>query len=212
MSIEVTRLTYKQGTDHAYIKEWFDTNASEYFDESYLEDGKALRLRNGDRDFLFMSHDECFTVRVLVNGNMTLYMDNGVAHYISRLAKTPHGVAVGFARSGEYGFDFPYGLFITKTNKGNTGLIGNTILGEQAGAGDYFFESIGGSKHSIPTAITPNVIWNDVTTFTPVVCDKASGEYMPDCFFTTFSQYKELDCTFVAEGTEYLYNGFIAMR
>lgn len=223
MSIEVTRLSYSQGTDMTVLKDWFDSNADDFFDSTEIS-GDSLLLKISGSTAMTISHvnSTMFTVTVSVNGSLTLTKSTGGGgDYVARLAKTSHGIALSFSKN--YGGptdparEYAYGLFITKTNAGNTGVVLAGNLSCVIGTTDilnsgFYYESINGSLRSTAATVTAAVLADDVTTLTPCICEGANGDYMPDCFFTSFSQYKGQDCIFTADGSEYLYNGFIALR
>lgn len=221
MSIEVTRLSYSQGTDMTVLKGWFDANADDLFDSTEVS-GDSLLLKISGSTAISVTHvSDTFRVDVYVNNVTLTKTTGGGGDYVARLAKTSHGIALSFSKN--YGgptspaLEYAYGLFITKTSGGNTGVVLAGNLSCVIGTTDilnygFYFESIGGSLRSTANTVTAAVMADDVTTLTPCVCEGANGEYMPDCFFTSFSQYKGQDCTFTADGNEYLYNGFIALR
>lgn len=208
MSIEVTRLSVADGRDISVIKSWFDANADELFDSIEISEDTLLLKNDSTTEVSIFFESSCVTVNVYVNSSLTITKSPGSNSYIDRLAKTPHGIALSFSGN-------PYGVFIAKTNLNRTGVLIGNSLSANILAGGFYFESIGGTIRTSTTSSTLDAsrsLADDVTTLTPCICEGSSGEYMPDCFFTTFSQYKGIDCTFTADGNEYLYNGFIAMR
>lgn len=207
MAIEVTRLSASQGKDPDIIKAWFDNNAGEYFDSSEIAEDTILLKNSGETVMSIKLTVSACTFNVYVNSSVTISRTASNSYYINRLAKTPHGVAIGFFNGSS---DTPYHIFISKTSEERVGIIITSTIGSSLG--NYAIESIGGSVRTISSSVTPSVMAENITTLTPCVCDGANGEYMPDCFITSFSQYKNIECTFIADGTEYLYNGFIAMR
>lgn len=209
MAIEITRLTTQQGQDLTFIKAWFDANASEFFDSSEISTDTLLLKNSGGDTIMSIQYSSAFTFRVYVNNNLTITRSPSSSFFINRLVKTEHGIAIGLANTST---DAPYCIFISKTSAGRVGVIIQSSMNTSLGS--FCFESIGGSTRSYSTDMSSgHVLADAVTTLTPCVCEGANGEYFPDCFITAFSQYKNLiDCTFLADGSEYLYNGFIAMR
>ena len=207
MAIEVTRLSASQGADLNTIKAWFDANATDFFDSSEIE-SNTLSLKDNGNTVMSLSYNTTYSFSVYVSSSLTITKTGSNGLYINRLAKTPHGIAVGFSNGSQTS---PYHIFISRTSADRIGIIVTSSLNTTLTS--YYIESIDGSLRSSVTGVSATAVYaDDITTLTQCVCEGADGEYMPDCFLTVFSQYKNLDCTFVADGIEYLYNGFIAMR
>lgn len=214
MAIDVTTLTTTDGRDLSVLKAWFDANATSFFGSSEIDDNTLLLKSEGETVLSFGFTNDRYVVTAYINSSSTASFTLGANNeYVRRLAKTAHGIAVSFSGYAS-GSDrhYPYGLFISKTSENRIGVVMAKSQSLNITANGFYYESIGGSLRSAPTSIVAASSADDITTLTPCVCSGANGEYMPDCFFTSFSQYKELDCTFIADGKEYLYNGYIAMR
>jgi hypothetical protein len=212
MAIEVTTLSSYDGVNVEVLKEWFDTNATSFFSGSEIVDNE-LQLKVNNVKAVGICFTDSRYIKIYVNNDCTITVTfNSLSDYIKRLAKTSYGIAISGGNSG-LSSTYPYGVFITKTSNNNVGIVLAKSQSQNITANGFYIVSIGGSLiSSSATAIAFGSMHSGITTLTNCVCEEANGEYLPECYLTSFSQYKEYDCVFTADGKEYLYNGFIAMR
>ena len=206
----------------ATLKEWFEANATEYFDSFTLaEDGSSLALTKNGIDMITFETTGAAGKTVtfkLIGGttkSITLASTSSTVMYVNRITKTNCGIAIAFSMSGNVKGDNVYYIFISKTNNGYTGVLFFNYTSFNGSDCKYcvFDEtSISFDLSSTTGGIKFGVERKELTTLCPLVSGGKSTEYLPNVYLTPSSQYVGTQCKFSLDGAEYLYNGYIALK
>lgn len=202
------------------VRDWLAANATEYFDSFVLsEDGLTLDLQKASNTYITITTTAAGSVKMkfTVYGGATHTTSHGSSEsgFIERLTKTDYGICISVNYGGT---SCPRSIFITKTNNGNIGaVIFHDYLSTKNTSSNYAYAiSFSTSTEFVRMTATGGANFGvnpaNLTTLCPIVCMGNSDEYMPNIFITPFSQYVGTECSFVFEGTEYLYNGYIALK
>lgn len=200
------------GTEHfVYIKNWLETNATDYFDSFVLSDDKltltcirkstpVMTFNRGETGLLF---NVVFTSDFGASKKESISSTVKVA-YVSQLMKTNYGIIIRISMDSDY----PYAIFITKTDKNGMGILWMKNFTE---TGNIYAMSAENSRSISYITSTSYSTSCALTSFAPIVLGE-SGDYCPNLYFAVFSAYKGTQCLMELDGRNYYSNGWIALR
>lgn len=110
--------------------------------------------------------------------------------------------------SGIYLYSSYIRIFITKSDKDSTSVLLSCFSSNSSQKS--YITDFGYSDKFVEVPYTSAVVENDLTSFSPVVC--RGGVSLPNLFITPFSEYVGNDCNLNCEGTEYVYDGYFALK
>lgn len=216
MSIETTLFAVKGGPSNVKeLNDWMFKNATDYFDDFVCDisntDSPICSFRKGDAAISFTTNStgigsSSFFKIILKNGmtknHKTYSISNPV--FVSRAIKTNSGIILSISQLSTP-TSYTDRLYISKTNKGNTGIIIYDVIGSSSGG--YYSYSLNDS-----TITSNNFIFrtsfltshSTITSFANVPCYNGSTEYFQNAFLSPF--YTSLSGVVADEnGTKYVY-------
>lgn len=216
MSIETTLFAVKAGPSNVKeLNDWMFKNATDYFDEFVCDigntDSPICSFRKGDARISFMTNstgtgNSSFFEIILKNGMTKKHKTYSISNpvFVSRAIKTNSGIILSISQLSNP-TSYTDRLYISKTNKGNTGIIIFDVVGASSSA--YYSYSL---NDSTITSDTFNFRMSDlkshstITSFANVLCYNGSTEYFQNVFLSPF--YTSLSGVVADEnGTKYVY-------
>lgn len=216
MSIETTLFAVKAGPSNVKeLNDWMFKNATDYFDEFVCDisntDSPICSFRKGDARISFMTNstgtgNSTFFEIILKNGMTKKHKTYSISNpvFVSRAIKTNSGIILSISQLSNP-TSYTDRLYISKTNKGNTGIIIFDVVGASSSA--YYSYSL---NDSTITSDTFNFRMSDlkshstITSFANVLCYNGSTEYFQNVFLSPF--YTSLSGIVADEnGTKYVY-------
>lgn len=216
MSIETTLFAVKAGPSNVKeLNDWMFKNATDYFDEFVCDisntDSPICSFRKGDARISFMTNstgtgNSTFFEIILKNGMTKKHKTYSISNpvFVSRAIKTNSGIILSISQLSNP-TSYADRLYISKTNKGNTGIIIFDVVGASSSA--YYSYSL---NDSTITSDTFNFRMSDlkshstITSFANVLCYNGSTEYFQNVFLSPF--YTSLSGIVADEnGTKYVY-------
>ena len=216
MSIETTLFAVKAGPSNVKeLNDWMFKNATDYFDEFVCDisntDSPICSFRKGDARISFMTDstgtgNSTFFEIILKNGMTKKHKTYSISNpvFVSRAIKTNSGIILSISQLSNP-TSYTDRLYISKTNKGNTGIIIFDVVGASSSA--YYSYSL---NDSTITSDTFNFRMSDlkshstITSFANVLCYNGSTEYFQNVFLSPF--YTSLSGIVADEnGTKYVY-------
>lgn len=216
MSIETTLFAVKAGPSNVKeLNDWMFKNATDYFDEFVCDisntDSPICSFRKGDARISFMTNstgigNSTFFEIILKNGMTKKHKTYSISNpvFVSRAIKTNSGIILSISQLSNP-TSYTDRLYISKTNKGNTGIIIFDVVGASSSA--YYSYSL---NDSTITSDTFNFRMSDlkshstITSFANVLCYNGSTEYFQNVFLSPF--YTSLSGVVADEnGTKYVY-------
>lgn len=216
MSIETTLFAVKAGPSNVKeLNDWMFKNATDYFDEFVCDisntDSPICSFRKGDARISFMTNstgtgNSTFFEIILKNGMTKKHKTYSISNpvFVSRAIKTNSGIILSISQLSTP-TSYTDRLYISKTNKGNTGIIIFDVVGASSSA--YYSYSL---NDSTITSDTFNFRMSDlkshstITSFANVLCYNGSTEYFQNVFLSPF--YTSLSGIVADEnGTKYVY-------
>ena len=216
MSIETTLFAVKAGPSNVKeLNDWMFKNATDYFDEFACDisntDSPICSFRKGDARISFTTNstgtgDSSFFEIILKNGmtkkHKTYPISNPV--FVSRAIKTNSGIILSISQLSNSTRYNDY-LYISKTNKRNTGVIIYDVVGASSSA--YYSYSLNDStitSDKIASRTSDLNSHSTITSFANVPCYNGSTEYFQNVFLSPF--YTSLSGIVADEnGTKYVY-------
>ena len=216
MSIETTLFAVKAGPSNVKeLNNWMFKNATDYFDEFTCDisntDSPICSFRKGDARISFMTDStgtgnstffEIILKNRMTKKHKTYSISNPV--FVSRAIKTNSGIILSISQLSNP-TSYTDRLYISKTNKGNTGIIIFDVVGASSSA--YYSYSL---NDSTITSDTFNFRMSDlkshstISSFANVLCYNGSTEYFQNVFLSPF--YTSLSGIVADEnGTKYVY-------
>ena len=213
-------ITMKDATDThlSEVKSALETYAKDYFSSFVLsDDGFTLDCYDGDdkilsfnmttgrKNFKITSYgNNCNKAIALASGNTATTM-------LYRMYITTNGIAISFKVINAFK---PTGLYITKSDKGNTSVIiaEKVITGGTTASYGLAYTKNSTDIIDIPyvTGLTSSRSF-DMTTIVPIVCS-ATDEYCPNVYAVLQSQYCGTEGALTIDGINYWYNGAFALK
>lgn len=216
MSIETTLFAVKAGPSNVKeLNDWMFKNATDYFDEFVCDisntDSPICSFRKGDARISFITDstgtgNSTFFEIILKNGMTKKHKTYSISNpvFVSRAIKTNSGIILSISQLSNP-TSYTDRLYISKTNKGNTGIIIFDVVGASSSA--YYSYSL---NDSTITSDTFNFRMSDlkshstITSFANVLCYNGSTEYFQNVFLSPF--YTSLSGIVADEnGTKYVY-------
>lgn len=216
MSIETTLFAVKAGPSNVKeLNDWMFKNATDYFDEFACDisntDSPICSFRKGDARISFMTDstgtgNSTFFEIILKNGMTKKHKTYSISNpvFVSRAIKTNSGIILSISQLSNP-TSYTDRLYISKTNKENTGIIIFDVVGASSSA--YYSYSL---NDSTITSDTFNFRMSDlkshstITSFANVLCYNGSTEYFQNVFLSPF--YTSLSGVVADEnGTKYVY-------
>lgn len=216
MAIVTTRFSAEQGADLNVIKQWFEENASDYFDEVIIQDDILLLKSAGETILEYIpkgtSGNTASFVFHTAGGDTAAGVTPSATTplYINRLTRTDSGIAAGLFFSTK---SYEYGIFITRDKNGDIACVFSKTLGVTTVSDykRYYILSRSSTRTTDTFDIVSATFQAEYTCLTNAVCSCAE-DYLPDCFITPFSQYAGVPCIFELDGVKYIYNGYVALK
>ena len=216
MSIETTLFAVKAGPSNVKeLNDWMFKNATDYFDEFVCDisntDSPICSFRKGDARISFITDstgtgNSTFFEIILKNGMTKKHKTYSISNpvFVSRAIKTNSGIILSISQLSNP-TSYTDRLYISKTNKRNTGIIIFDVVGASSSA--YYSYSL---NDSTITSDTFNFRMSDlkshstITSFANVLCYNGSTEYFQNVFLSPF--YTSLSGIVADEnGTKYVY-------
>lgn len=216
MSIETTLFAVKAGPSNVKeLNDWMFKNATDYFDEFACDisntDSPICSFRKGDARISFTTNStgigsSSFFEIILKNGmtknHKTYSISNPV--FVSRAIKTNSGIILSISQLSTP-TSYTDRLYISKTNKGNTGIIIYDVIGSSSAG--YYSYSLNDSTITSDNFISRTsslTSHSTITSFANVPCYNGSTEYFQNVFLSPF--YTSLSGVVADEnGTKYVY-------
>ena len=198
MSIETTLFAVKAGPSNVKeLNDWMFKNATDYFNEFVCDisntDSPICSFRKGDARISFMTDstgtgNSTFFEIILKNGMTKKHKTYSISNpvFVSRAIKTNSGIILSISQLSNP-TSYTDRLYISKTNKGNTGIIIFDVVGASSSA--YYSYSL---NDSTITSDTFNFRMSDlkshstITSFANVLCYNGSTEYFQNVFLSPF--------------------------
>lgn len=216
MSIETTLFAVKAGPSNVKeLNDWMFKNATDYFDDFVCDisnaDSPICSFGKGDARISFTTNstgtgNSTFFEIILKNGMTKKHKTYSISNpvFVSRAIKTNSGIILSISQLSNP-TSYTDRLYISKTNKGNTGIIIFDVVGASSSA--YYSYSL---NDSTITSDTFNFRMSDlkshstITSFANVLCYNGSTEYFQNVFLSPF--YTSLSGIVADEnGTKYVY-------
>ena len=205
MAIVKTTITGTSwATQFADVLEWLQTNATDYFDEI---------TGDSSTNTITMTYENASVV--IASNSITVTLDNGTSDNktirlpITTMYKTDSGVYICNAQTPD-----SLQLWITKTNAGNTCVLyfwksSSSSQGYQWAdlKASASLSSFGNSQSQVLSSQTHSA---SLTALTPFVF--TGGVYSDNLFLQTFNEYYGISGIFSINNTQYVSNGYIALK
>lgn len=193
-------------TQFADVLEWLQTNATNYFDEI---------TGDSSTNIITMTYGNASVVLNGITNRITVTLDNGTSDNrtirlpITTMYKTDSGVYICNEQTPD-----SLQLWITKTNAGNTCVLyfchsSSTIQGYQWAdlKASTSLSSFGSNQSQALSSQTRSA---SLTALTPFVF--TGGVYSDNLFLQTFNEYYGISGIFSINRTQYVSNGYIALK
>lgn len=216
MSIETTLFAVKAGPSNVKeLNDWMFKNATDYFDEFACDisntDSPICSFRKSDAAISFTTDSTgtgnvSFFKIILKNGMTKKHKTYSITNpvFVSRAMKTNSGIILSVSQLSNP-TSYMDRLYISKTNKGNTGIILFDVIGSSS-SGYYSYslnDSTITSNNFAPHTSDLNS-HSTITSFANVPCYNGSTEYFQNVFLSPF--YTSLSGIVADEnGTKYVY-------
>lgn len=202
MAIEKHTFTATKTNIHLNeLRGWFESNATEYFDSFETAENNTLICKIGETEALKFAESSSELI-------VTVSLPNGVS--VSNYAGRTSAV-FKYAKktnSGIYLYSSYIRIFITKSDKDSTSVLLSCFSSNSSQKS--YIADFGYSSTFIEVPHTTAVTANELTSFAPVVC--SGCVILPNLFITPFSEYVGNDCNLNFRGTEYVYDGYFALK
>ena len=216
MSIETTLFAVKAGPSNVKeLNDWMFKNATDYFDEFVCDisntDSPICSFRKGDARISFITDstgtgNSSFFEIILKNGMTKKHKSYSISNpvFVSRAIKTNSGIILSISQLSTP-TSYMDQLYISKTNKGNTGIIIYDIIGaSSSGYRSYSLNDSTITSNTFAFRTSDLKSHSTITSFANVLCYNGSTEYFQNVFLSPF--YTSLSGVVADEnGTKYVY-------
>lgn len=194
-------------TQFADVLEWLQIYATDYFDTI---------TGDSSTNIITMTYGNASVVLNGITNRITVTLDNGTSNekssndiFITEMYKTDSGIYIHNAKDAN-----DLQLWITKTNAGNTCVLyfyhsSSTVQGYQWAdlKASTSLSSFGSNQSQALSSQTRSA---SLTALTPFVF--TGGVYSDNLFLQTFNEYYGISGIFSINRTQYVSNGYIALK
>lgn len=198
--IKTTFISITQADNSIEVLTWLQNNATAYFDTIEADENGNISCKIGETAELLLGFDSTTRTKLTIaNGNSYEFANT------STVFRTAIRTTKGLYLTNAGGSDSELNIFISKSDVGTTCFVVNGINT----AYDRAFPSAD-FVHSTDI-YSPYINTNeaDNTSLTHAVFK--GGFYAPDLYFSTFSQFSNVACTFSIDGKKYVTDGIIVL-
>lgn len=208
-----------QALNAADVFAFLNANKSGWFDSVTQDASGNITCTVDGVDCLELGFDNAKRNITVTAANNTTASDDATGYRWEYGYVTSKGIMLYSKRQSTSDVNRDISLFITKNDSGDIAIV-SIWDGYNSNQMDFVVVDIfNGSvtylydASSVLTAANPApIMQSGVTTFTPIALTNDNISYTPDLFFTLFSQYCYIPSVLTIGGTQYVYDGRIALR
>lgn len=208
-----------QALNAANVFAFLNANKSGWFDSVTQDASGNITCTADGVDCLNFGFDNAKSNIIITAANNTTAHDDAANYRWEYGYITSKGIMLYSKRQGTTVAAKDISVFITKNDSGDIAIV-SIWDGYNSSQMDFVVADIfNGSVtylydgSSVLTAVNPAPIMpSGVTTLTPIALTNNNISYTPDLFFTLFSQYRYTPSVLTIGGTQYVYDGRIALR
>ena len=207
-----------QALNAADVFAFLNANKSGWFDSVTQDTSGNITCTVDGVDCLKLGFDGSKRNITITTANNTTGTDNNTNYRWEYGYVTSKGIMLYSKRQAANVVNRDISLFITKNDSGDIAIV-SIWDGYNSNQAVFVVADIfNGDVTQIynGTVLTANdpfpISPSGVTTFTPIALTNNNISYTPDLFFTLFSQYCYIPSVLTIGGTQYVYDGRIALR
>lgn len=208
-----------QALNAADVFAFLNANKSGWFDSVTQDASGNITCTADGVDCLKLGFDDSKKNITITTANNTTAHDDATNYRWEYGYVTSKGIMLYSKRQVTSAVNRDISVFITKNDSGDIAIV-SIWDGYSSSQMDFVVADIlnsgvtiiyeGGGLHSGGSASI--IMPSGVTTFTPIALTNNNISYTPDLFFTLFSQYRYIPSVLTIGGTQYVYDGRIALR